>query len=210
MITTIGNEKGGVGKSTLAVNLAVSLATKGEDVCLVDTDIQGTASSFVAHRAKDLPTINCVQKRGDVFDCLKDLSARYKEVIVDAGGQDSSELRSALVASNVVVVPFKASQIDLWAIERMEKLIARCKEFNRELKVKTVIAMAPSNPRIKESDDARELLSDFVNLDNKTNLFLSERKIFRDSFVEGKGVMEMSNEKAKEELLTIYKEIYGE
>lgn len=210
MIVTIGNEKGGVGKSTLAVNLAVASATNGNDVCLVDTDIQGTASSFIAHRSKDLPKVHCVQKRGDVFDCLKDLSTRYKEIIIDAGGQDSAELRSALVASDVVVVPFKASQIDLWAIERMEKLIARCKEFNRELRVKTVVAMAPSNPRIKETDEARELLSDFVNLDSKTNLFLSERKIFRDSFIEGKGVLEMPNEKAKIELLSIYKEIYGE
>ena len=128
MIILIGNEKGGVGKSTISVNIAIKYVLDKKDVILVDTDVQGTTANFVAVRnSNNLPKINCVQKRGDVFDTLKDLATRYDVVLVDAGGHDSVELRSALVAANVVIVPIKASQIDLWAADRMNKLIGNVK-----------------------------------------------------------------------------------
>jgi chromosome partitioning protein len=208
MIILVGNEKGGVGKSTLAVNIAVSYALKNKDVIIVDTDIQGTAANFIARRNldKSLVKINCVQKTGDVFETLQDLKNRYDIVIVDAGGHDSAELRSALVAANIILVPMKASQIDLWAADRVNKLISTAINFNRLLKVRAVISMAPTNPKVLECSEALEALAEHENLKISKSIIM-ERKIYRDSIIEGKGVVEMADIKANDEIETLVNEI---
>lgn len=208
MIILIGNEKGGVGKSTVAINIAVSYALKNKDVIIVDTDVQGTTANFIARRNlnKDLIKINCVQKTGDVFETLQDLRNRYDIVIVDAGGHDSAELRSALVAANIILVPMKASQIDLWAAERVNKLIATAINFNRSLKVRAIISMAPTNPKVLEYNEALEVLGEHKNL-NISKSIIMERKVYRDSIIEGKGVVEMGDVKAKEEIESLVNEI---
>ena len=61
MIITIGNTKGGVGKTTLAVNLAIARAMSGRDVWLIDGDRQGTAQTAISIRAEagHQPGISC-------------------------------------------------------------------------------------------------------------------------------------------------------
>ena len=117
MIVLIGGEKGGTGKSTLATNLAVCLAHRGRDVLLLDCDPQRSSASWVGVRsanAPDAPKIHCMEKLGDVLDAVRDVSARYADVIIDAGGRDSRELRSAMLVADTMYVPIKASQFDLW------------------------------------------------------------------------------------------------
>ena len=91
MILLIAAEKGGVGKSTLATNLAVHLAHKGVDVVLLDTDGQATAARFAERRdgAAITPAVPCVQRTGEVASTLRELARRYQVVVVDAGGRDS-------------------------------------------------------------------------------------------------------------------------
>jgi chromosome partitioning protein len=209
MIILVGNEKGGVGKSTIAINLAVAFTLQNKDVLLVDTDIQSTASNFVAKRNEQasLPKINCVQKRGDVLQTLKDLKNRYEIVIVDAGGQDSIELRSAITAADIVIVPLKPSQIDLWAVDRMNKLIEHAKCFNTTLKTFCVLSMTLTNPRVTEINDAKEMLQDYKEF-TLLNTCINDRKIYRDSIIEGKGVMEIVKQnKAANEIESLLKEV---
>jgi len=125
MILLTGGEKGGTGKSTIAVNLAVWLAHQGADVLLIDTDRQRTASHFVDRRSAldGVPVVHCAEKHGHVFDTVRDLATRYEHVIVDAGGRDSEELRTALVAAQVVYCPLKASQPDLETSVHMNELV---------------------------------------------------------------------------------------
>ena len=99
MIVVVGNTKGGVGKSTIACNIATQLSIHKKDVCLVDVDRQKTSATFVNSRDKNLPKITCVQLKGDIFEPLKNLASKYDEIIVDAGGYDSVELRTAILAS---------------------------------------------------------------------------------------------------------------
>src|SRR4051812_45099489 len=112
MLILFGGEKGGTGKSTLATNMAVYLAVRGEDVLLVDTDAQGSATDWAAMRADnpELAPVHCVGKTGNITKSLLDLKARYSQIIVDAGGKDSRELRSAAAAVDKMYVPIKASQ----------------------------------------------------------------------------------------------------
>lgn len=212
MIVVVGNGKGGVGKTTTAVNLAVCHANAGHDVCLVDIDQRPQTATFIAHRPKALPKIHCVQKQGDVFDTLKDLDTRYEQIIVDAGGFDAPELRSAIIAAQRLVVPTRPSQLDIWALESMEDLIKQAKAYNRALIVFSLITAVSSNPKITEAEDAKEKILGFSTLRQLIPTFIHDRKIYRDAFISGKGVIEMpvnrAQAQAAEETLKLFKEIY--
>lgn len=201
MVTLFGGEKGGTGKSTLATNVAVSLALNGADVLLIDTDPQGSSSSWAAIREScpELPTIHCITKVGDVTGAIRDLSKRYNQVIVDAGGKDSRELRSAMIAADRLCVPIKASQFDLWTIEKMNELVDLARGFNPLLMAFTVLSMAPTNPQINEARDAEEMLSSFENL-TLLAAVIRERKAYRDATLTGRGVCELSNVRATAEI----------
>jgi chromosome partitioning protein len=209
MIVLLGGEKGGTGKSTLATNLAVWLARQGRDVILVDTDRQRTASHWADRRnaINGLAAVHCAEKHGNVFYAVRDLAQRYDEVIVDAGGRDSEELRTALVAAHLVYVPLKASQPDLETSLHMNELIQLARGMNPDLKARALIAMAPTNPVIHEAAEARELLSELPEL-VPSGVIIRERKVYRDAIAEGRGVVEMDNAKATAEIEALTQEIY--
>jgi chromosome partitioning protein len=209
MILLLGGEKGGTGKSTMAVNLGVWLAREGADVVLIDTDPQRTASHFIDRRnALDgIPVVHCAEKHGNVFDTVRDLAKRYEQVIVDAGGRDSEELRTALVAANVVYCPLKASQPDLETSVHMNELVKLARGMNPNLQARLVISMGPTNPVIHEAQEAQELLEDLTEF-KLSEVVIRDRKVYRDAMAEGRGVIEMSNEKAAGEIEALAKEIY--
>ena len=212
MIVVIGNTKGGVGKSTIACNIAAQLSINKKDVCLIDVDKQKTSTTFVNSRNKDLPKITCVQLKGDIVEPLKNLASKYDEIIVDAGGYDSVELRTAILSANQLIVPIKASQIDLWAAEDdggIDDIVGKAKAFNRNLTVYSLLSMAPTHAMIKEKNDAKDLIRDFKNINSILDVVISERKIYRDAFTEGYGVVEMNNNKASLEIKKLYGKIYN-
>ena len=114
-ITLVGSEKGGVGKTNTAFNLAVMRACAGKKVLLVDTDRQSSSTQWSALRAEAgfTPPLVCVQKYGKVGYDLAQLRESY-EVIVDAGGQDSVELRQAIAVADKWIIPVRPSQLDLF------------------------------------------------------------------------------------------------
>jgi chromosome partitioning protein len=209
MIVLFGGEKGGTGKSTLATNLAVWLVRHGRDVILVDTDQQRTASHWVDRRnaLNGLGTVHCAERRGNVFHALRDLAKRYDEVIVDAGGRDSEELRTAMVGAHHLYMPLKASQPDLETSLHMDELVKLALGMNQDLQARAIISMAPTNPAINEAQEAMELLAELHEF-TLSGAIVRERKVYRDAIAEGRGVMEMGNEKAIAEVETLAKEIY--
>jgi chromosome partitioning protein len=209
-VVLFGGEKGGTGKTTLATNVAVYLAKKGAEVMVLDTDKQGSASAWASMRSQDpvLPKVQCVAKFGDVLDTARDLATKYSHIIIDAGGRDSRELRSAMLAASALFIPIKASQFDLWTMERMNELVDQSRGFNRDLKAFAVVSMAPTNPRIGETDDAKKMLGDFEHL-ALAKTIVRERKAYRDAVQQGRGVLELDNEKAVEEIQALAEEIYN-
>jgi chromosome partitioning protein len=110
VIVTVGNTKGGVGKTTLAVQLALARALAGRDVLMVDGDRQGSAQMAIAVRAEAgrTPGLACVQyPDGAVLRAqVQRQRAKYDDVVIDAGGRDSTALRAALILSDRLIVPF--------------------------------------------------------------------------------------------------------
>jgi chromosome partitioning protein len=105
MILTVGNTKGGVGKTTLAVNLAIARALAGRDVWLIDGDRQGTAQTAISIRAESghQPGIACATyPDGPALRTQVQQQARkFDDIVIDAGGRDSTALRAALILSDI-------------------------------------------------------------------------------------------------------------
>lgn len=208
MIILIGSQKGGCGKSTTAVNICAELAQRGHDVVLVDADKQATGANWAQDRSanQSLPPVHCVQRYENIRDTLLDLNKRYQFVIVDAAGRDSRELRTGMTAAHILIVPFRPSQPDLDTLSTMQSVILQARDFNPTLKVFGLLTMTPTNPSIREESQAREYLADYTDI-QPLAIKLCDRKVYRDAMPEGMGVVEMDNNKAKEEILGLMGEI---
>ncbi len=209
MIYLVGSQKGGCGKSTIAVNLSAALAKQGKDVVLVDADRQPTASNWVRDRAEklDIPVVHSIQKYDNIRSTLLDLRERYEFVIVDVAGRDSRELRTGMTAADVLLLPFRPSQPDLDTLSNLQEVITQARDMNADLKVYALITMAPTNPLISEVKDAQDYLQDYPDI-QLLETVICDRKVYRDAMSEGLGVVEMSNPKAVDEMNALLKEVF--
>lgn len=214
MIILIGGEKGGTGKTTIATNLAAMRALSGRDVLLIDTDPQGSANYWAETRDEEkiTPRVACVQKFGKGLPKeVQDLAHRYQDIIIDAGGRDSVELRSALVVTERLFIPIQPSQFDIWTLNQMEELVETAKAFNPDLIAKVIISRSSTNPSVHESDDTGKLLDDFDNLD-LSNTTIRDRIAYRKAAKDGLAIIELKPkaQKAVKEMDALYKEVFGD
>ena len=214
MIVAVVNEKGGVGKSTLAVNLAAARARAGRDVLLIDTDPQGSALAWSGERdaAGVAPRIPSLGKTGKGLAAeLQDLSRRYQDIVIDTGGRDSPETRTALVAANLVLVPTQPSQADLWSLEKLAGLIEQARGFNAALRALAVITRAPTNPAIQDTDAAREFMQSLPALGVAATV-IRDRMAWRRAFADGLSVAELrpADDKAAAEAAELYREVFND
>lgn len=213
MITLIGSEKGGTGKTTISVNLAVMLSRNNEDILLIDTDKQQSSTFFFQVRDDSIiiPRVTCIQKFGkNLPKDVLDLSERYAHIIIDAGGRDSAELRYSLGVADQIIIPFRPTQLDIWTLEQMDKLILQARALNPDLLAYVLINMASTNPSSTDVADAISVVSDYNQL-SSLKTYIKERVVFQRSIREGRSVVEYSpsDNKAIEEIISLYKEIFS-
>jgi chromosome partitioning protein len=214
MIVLFGGEKGGAGKTTLATNIAALRTTKQPETLLVDTDRQSTSSFWCSVREEKgvSPRVSSIQKyEKAVRTEVKELNKKYKDIIIDAGGRDSPELRGSLLVCNKAVFPLRPSQFDLWTLSRLSVLVETAKEINEGLEAYVIVNMASPNPNVKEVEDMKELVKEFTYL-SMLRTVVYERIVYRRAAVEGMGVVEYKPEdtKAIQEIVSLYEEIYGQ
>lgn len=210
MVILIAGEKGGSGKSTVATNVAVGLALRGRDVLLLDADQQRTAARWVARRneASISPRIHCAEKTGDVKQSVADLANRYQDVVIDAGGRDSRELRSGLLVAERVYIPLRPSQADLETIPHIDELVglARSMRVDDGPAAYILLAMAPTHHLVTETEQAQQLLQDLPYL-ALAKPVIRDRKVYRDALAEGRSVLEMDNPSAIAECRALMEEL---
>ena len=155
-VITLFNQKGGAGKSTIAICLAVEYRVRGSKVTLVDLDEQGSAAWWATQQAEDS------ERRVDVLtpklNALPDLvsgsTADY--LIMDVPGELGDTAFEALVVSSTVVVPTLPSPLDVRAVPPTLKLIATAKTANPDLK--TVIVLNKVNKRTTVTQETKEAI----------------------------------------------------
>mgnify|MGYP003617976751 CR=1 FL=1 len=205
MILTVGNTKGGVGKTTLALNIAIARALAGRDVWLIDGDRQGTAQAAISIRAQseikpgiacatypDGPTLRSqVRQQADKFD----------DIIIDAGGRDSTALRAALLLSDILVVPFMPRSFDVWALNDIAGLVDEARSVRDGLRCVAVLNCADPGDFSSDNKDAAAAVADVPQFEYLETP-LRRRKAFSNAAGAGLCVLELKpqDNKASAEL----------
>lgn len=145
MILAVGNTKGGVGKTTLALNLSLERARHGCDVLFIDADEQRTATDFFALRAErlgDTGVTHAALSGLAVRRQTERMAPKYDETVIDVGGRDTTALRAALVVADVALIPSQPRSFDLWALEIMAGLVREASAINARLRAYAVLCRA--------------------------------------------------------------------
>jgi chromosome partitioning protein len=201
MIITVGSTKGGVGKSTISCNLAVLAALKGKSVLLVDADTQGSSMSFRASRETD--DIQAIQITTPTIH--KDLNQFNHDLkIVDAGGRDNKAFRSAIMAADLLIIPCLPSSVDFWAASDVIEILEEARTF-KDIPAHFVLNQVIPNTRL--SVEIVEAMKEFEKNAGLLKAVLCSRIVYKNAFAEGKGVVEMTDKKAAEEVKNLYNEI---
>jgi virC1 protein len=214
MIISVVNEKGGSGKTTIAVNLAFKFAEQGIDTMLVDADPQRSVETLIDYRANnglELP-FTSVSRTGDsLAKEVRNLANKYDSIIIDTGGRDSKEMRQALLVSDIVLIPtIITSGFDQAVLNKMLNLISETLIMNENLKTLIVNNKASTNPMLQSKvQKFVDFLSEVELPQNVklANIILHEREIYKNVIFDGKSVIELEDNKARDEVNALYKEL---
>jgi chromosome partitioning protein len=200
MIITVGNTKGGVGKTAIAINLAIARALAGRDVWLIDGDRQGTAQAAIDIRAEAeiAPGIACARyPDGPTLRAqVRQQKDKFDEIIIDAGGRDSTALRAALLLSDVLLVPFQPRSFDVWALGDIAELVDDARSVRDDLKVYALLNCADPGEQSSENSEAVASVADFPQLEYLPTP-LRRRKAFANAPSMGQCVLEMKPKDSK-------------
>ena len=148
MIIAVLGEKGGTGKTTVAVNLAGMRAAAGWRVLLLDADRQGSSAYWAQKReTMELPAVHWDQYFGaSLARALQSATLDYDDVIVDIGAGDSDEMGAALEVAGCAITPVRPSGIDVWTMGLMDARMSDAQLVNESLQCWAVINCASTHP----------------------------------------------------------------
>jgi chromosome partitioning protein len=196
MIIGVLNQKGGVGKTTIAVNLAAVFATAGNRVLLVDADPQGSSIAWSAARTSDplFPVVGMA--KATLHRDLPNLARDYAFVIIDGAPGANEVGRSVIMASDLIIIPVQPSPYDVWASAATVKLIGEVKQYRDDLEAIFVINRKIVNTALGR--DVTGALAAFKFI--VSEVALCQRVIYAESAARGLSVIEAEpqSEAAKE------------
>lgn len=207
MLTVTGNLKGGSGKSTVAFNIGVWLATQEIPVLLFDLDPQQTLTDVMEVRNEEgfLPEIDLIS--ADAFR-RSDIPDDETEVIIDVGSANIAGMKQALKLADRVLIPVPPSQADVWSTQRFLYMVASTVSDKHPPEVITFLNRADTHHQVRESDETEAALKTLPGIEVLTTR-LAQRTPFRRSFSEGLAVFELGrSSKASREFLALAKALY--
>lgn len=209
-IIAVANLKGGVGKSTIAQNLGVSLRGLGHKVCLVDTDVEqkSTVEWGERRQARELPDIHMALASEDrLARDINELAKTHDFVIVDGSPALSEVATKIMMVADLVVVPVMPSGNDYGALE---KFLARYDDVkamleSRGMALELSVVMNGYNDRIIVNRAVYEAIK---KLEVKIfNTEIGHRAAYQEANLVGMGVAELGDRKASQEIETLTQEI---
>ena len=187
MIIGLLNQKGGVGKTTLSVSLAASFARAGARVLLIDADPQGSALDWSAAREGEALFSVVGFPRATVHKEIGQIGQGYDHIIIDGPPRVTDLARSAIMASDLVLIPVQPSPYDIWAADEVVKLIEEARIYKENIKAAFVVNRKIANTAI--SRDVGEALASYPV--PVLTASITQRVIFAEAAAQGKAVHEV-------------------
>lgn len=204
MIIAFLNQKGGVGKTTLAVHIASELALQGHKVLLVDADPQSSALSWSASRDGTVlvPVIGLATR--NLHKEIQAHIANYNMIVIDGPPRVNELARAAIMAADLVVIPVQPSPYDVWAAREITELLKEASVFKENQKSAFVI-----NRKIVNTAIGRDVTEALAGYDMPVlSSSICQRVSFAESAAQGKTVMEIEPEgTASSEIKALTQEI---
>src|SRR5579875_1431403 len=178
MILTVGNTKGGVGKTMLAINITIARALRGSDVLLIDGDEQHTATIFTELRNSQIGSAGytAVSLHGAAIRTqVRQLVPKYSDIVIDVGGRDTGSLRAALTVSDALLIPVQPRTFDVWALDQVAALVKEAREINPDLRAIAFLNGADAQGR--DNSEAIGAMADVPGLE-ASSLVLVRRKAY--------------------------------
>ena len=203
MIISFVNQKGGVGKTTTAINLTASLKRKNYNPLFIDADPQGSAIQW--HAVENNQAFEILHHPGPVHETeVEVLSKDYDYVIIDAPPAIGEISKSILAITDLAIIPLSPSSLDVWSCRGTLEMIDEVRPLNPDLKVKLLINRIIPGTRVGR--DARKAMEVF-----ELDVFdteLCQRVAFIDAMTSGVSVMQYApSSKAADEIERLCEEV---
>lgn len=207
MIISFINQKGGVGKTTIAINVASALAQQGFKTLLIDADKQGSSSTWASFREETPFQVVSLARENMAKDALS-LATEYDFTLIDAPPHAEAISRSCIIASDLVVMPIEPSGLSTWASDVTVQQVEQAREYKETLKCGFVVSRKMGKTVIGRQ--VREMVEN-----TGMRVFdadIENRVAFAESMTMGQTIFEWgADKKAMAEIETLTKELvnYG-
>ena len=209
MIISVINLKGGVGKTTIAVNLAVAFAHRGKTVCIIDTDKeQLSAVKWSGQRDDDKPTVSVITVGEKLVREVQTHAKNFDIVVLDGSPQLGELANNTLIVSDLVIVPVANSVLEFWSMDNFADRFKQAKQLKEGVggNIIGLCVFNRYNDKQNLSKEMKEALKQFPEFE-PMDTTIADRVAYKEAMMQGLGVVEYKDPKAKKEVEDLANEV---